>query len=230
MNSKKEKAVIYVTPEGTLVFGHLIKPDTQFNPDGDYLAIMRFSSEAAEELIEKIEAVYESNYENIKKQKKGKHIKKADLPFREEVDQDTDEPTGNLLFTFKQRAGGINKDGERWSRKIPIFDAKGKPIKTTDLNLWSGSTLKIAFEISGYFVASIGAGVSLRLKAVQILNLVEGGSADAEFFGFTEEEGFSIGADEEPIADDADDEPEDEDEESITDNEPEDEEVDSADF
>lgn len=229
MNNKKEKAVIYVTPEGTLVFGHLIKPDTQFNPDGDYLAIMRFSSEAAEELIEKIEAVYETNYENIKKQKKGKRIKKAELPFREEVDQDTDEPTGNLLFTFKQRAGGINKDGERWSRKIPIFDAKGKPIKTTDLNIWSGSTLKIAFEISGYFVASIGAGVSLRLKAVQILNLVEGGSADAEFFGFTEEEGFSIEEDEAGFTN-----YEDEDEESITDDEPEDEEVDeevdSADF
>ena len=225
MNNKKEKAVIYVTPEGTLVFGYLIKPGTEFNPDGDYLAIMRFSSEDAEELIEKIEAAYEANYENIKKQKKGKRIKKAELPFREEVDQDTDEPTGNLLFTFKQRAGGINKDGERWSRKIPIFDAKGKPIKTNDLNIWSGSTLKIAFEISGYFVASIGAGVSLRLKAVQVLNLVEGGSADAEFFGFTEEEGFSIEEDEAGFTN-----YEDEDEESITDDEPEDEEVDSADF
>jgi len=223
MNNKKEKAAIYVTPEGTLVFGHLIKPGTEFNPDGDYLAIMRFSSEDAEELIEKIEAAYEANYENIKKQKKGKRIKKAELPFREEVDQDTDEPTGNLIFTFKQRAGGINKDGERWSRRIPIFDAKGKPIKTTDLDIWSGSTLKIAFEISGYFVASIGAGVSLRLKAVQVLNLVEGGSADAEFFGFTEEEGFSIEEDEAGFTNY-------EDEESITDDEPEDEEVDSADF
>ncbi len=226
MNNKKEKAAIYVTPEGTLVFGHLVKPGTEYNPDGDYLAIMRFSSEDAEELIEKIEAAYEANYENIKKQKKGKRIKKAELPFREEVDQDTDEPTGNLIFTFKQRAGGINKDGERWSRRIPIFDAKGKPIKTTDLDIWSGSTLKIAFEISGYFVASIGAGVSLRLKAVQVLNLVEGGSADAEFFGFTEEEGFSIEEDETGFTN-----YEEEDEESITeDDEPEDEEVDSADF
>ena len=33
MNSKKEKAVIHTTPEGTLVFVHLIKPDTQFNRD-----------------------------------------------------------------------------------------------------------------------------------------------------------------------------------------------------
>ena len=85
--------------------------------------------------------------------------------------------------------------------------------------------IKNTFEISGYFVASIGAGVSLRLKAVQVLNLVEGGSADAEFFGFTEEEGFSIEEDEAGFTN-----YEDEDEESITDDEPEDEEVDSADF
>ena len=36
----------------------------------------------------------------------------------------------------------------------------------------------------------MGAGVSLRLKAVQIINLVEGGGASASNYGFDATEGY----------------------------------------
>ena len=50
----------------------------------------------------------------------------------------------------------------------------------------NGSRIKIAFEPFGYDVASIGIGASLRLKAVQIVDLV---NSDTGGFGFGEEEG-----------------------------------------
>ena len=36
----------------------------------------------------------------------------------------------------------------------------------------------------------IGAGVALRLRAVQVIQYVEGGTGSADRFGFDEEEGF----------------------------------------
>jgi len=37
-----------------------------------------------------------------------------------------------------------------------------------------------------YYTAMAGAGVSLRLRAVQVVKLVQGGSGDASGFGFDE--------------------------------------------
>ena len=42
-----------------------------------------------------------------------------------------------------------------------------------------------------YYVAAVGAGVSLRLKAVQIIDLKTGGGADASAYGFSATEGFT---------------------------------------
>ena len=42
--------------------------------------------------------------------------------------------------------------------------------------VWSGSEMKVSADMIPYYTAMAGAGVSLRLKAVQITKLVEGGA------------------------------------------------------
>ena len=50
--------------------------------------------------------------------------------------------------------------------------------------------LKVAFDPIPYYMASTNkAGVSLRLKAVQVIDLVTGGEKTADAFGFSEEDG-----------------------------------------
>ena len=44
--------------------------------------------------------------------------------------------------------------------------------------------MKASAELVHWFTAMAGAGVSLRLRAVQITKLVEGGSGNAEGYGF----------------------------------------------
>ena len=66
-----------------------------------------------------------------------------------------------------------------------VFDCKGKPL-VEQLIVGNGSRIKIAFEPYGYDVPSIGVGASLRLKAVQIVDLV---NAEVGGFGFGEEDG-----------------------------------------
>ena len=53
-------------------------------------------------------------------------------------------------------------------------------------SIWGGSLGKIAYQLVPYYVPAIGAGVSARLKAAQIIKLVEGKDQNV----FKEEDGF----------------------------------------
>ena len=70
-----------------------------------------------------------------------------------------------------------------------MFDATGKPI-AKDTIVWGGSEMKVSYELVPYHTTLVGAGVSLRLKAAQILKLVSGEGAAASSYGFSKEEGF----------------------------------------
>ena len=120
--------------------------------------------------------------------KEGKSVpkkpKSADPPYQIEED-------GSFVFSFKMTASGKRtKDGSTWTASPAIFDAQGKP--AVALRIGGGSALVISFEFYRFYTALIGAGVSLRMAAVQVLELVEWGRRDAEGFGFAQEEGFSV--------------------------------------
>ena len=81
--------------------------------------------------------------------------------------------------------------------KIPFVDAEGTPI-TDEIPLYSGSTVKLAFDQKPYTTPDM-VGTRLVLKAVQVITLsssagVDVGSIDddtaAELFGKTE--GFKV--------------------------------------
>ena len=72
------------------------------------------------------------------------------------------------------KASGVNgKTKERFTQRPALFDSKKRPI-TNGTVIWGGSQMKVAYQLAPYYVPAIGAGVSARLKAVQILKLVEG--------------------------------------------------------
>jgi hypothetical protein len=83
-------------------------------------------------------------------------------------------------FSFLDEAGG--------SLKTTVFKKMGPPI-------WGGSEGICAIEVGlgkdgepGYFIPGTAAcGLSLRLRGVQLLKLVQGGSSD---LGFGQEEGY----------------------------------------
>ena len=58
------------------------------------------------------------------------------------------------------------------------------------VNVWSGSKIKVNSLLYPYF-APIGAGISLKLNAVQVLDLVQGNGGN-EGFGFEEEDGYVL--------------------------------------
>lgn len=173
------KNQIIVTPKGQLVYPHLSKPDTKFDRDGVYRTVLRIENDAeGKAFVEQIETLVD-NFVNSLGPKK---VKRAPLPIKE------NEEDGTIEITLKCKAKGIRSDGTTWEQKPKIFDSKGTPFEPEGV-IWGGTVAKISFAPSLYNVAAIGAGISLRLKAVQIIDLVKGGSS-SDTYGFTEEEGL----------------------------------------
>ena len=103
------------------------------------------------------------------------HGAEAHLPYRKEVDQETEVETGFYLVRFKT--------------KFPprVFDRYGDPLKP-DVAVGHGSKIKVAYAHNLYPGTSIvDAGLGLYLQAVQVYDLVEAGSL-AEAYGFDVEE------------------------------------------
>ena len=170
-----EKLIQFTTPKGIAQYPWLSKPDTKFNEEGVYKVDLIIPKADAIPLLKQINEVFAENVDKQTKKAKGQDIQKAKPPYFEELD-DAGQPTGNVVLRFKSKY------------KPAIFDAKGIPI--VDSSIWGGSELKVNGSIAPYFTSMIGAGVSLRLSAVQVIQYVEGRSGGAEGFGFTEEAGY----------------------------------------
>ncbi|WP_051247723.1 hypothetical protein [Inquilinus limosus] len=110
-------------------------------------------------------------------------------------DPETEEPTGEIEFSFSRRASGEFKKGpragQRWNHKLAVFDARGKlMVKVPEI--WSGSIIKVQFTAEPYFIPGTGAcGLRLGLEAAQLIELVQGGERSAKSFGFGEEDGYT---------------------------------------
>ena len=139
----------FTSPQGTAIYPHLNKPDTQFNPDGIYKVDL--SMEDAESL--------ETLCQNAAISEFGSKAKFR-MPFRQ------DEESGQTIMKVK-------------SKYAPkIYDSTGQLMLGDQIpQLWGGSTLKVGGYITTYSVSG-SKGVSLQLTKVQVINPVSGNSDD----------------------------------------------------
>ena len=184
-----KKLPLFKTPAGVAVYPHLTKPDTRFVPEGQYQVKLRIPSEEAQDLIESLDKAFAEAQETAKEKNPGKKIKEATKPYVTEEDDEGNE-TGNIVVSFKCKAQITDKQGNTRVNSPKIFDSKNKEFPK-DEEIWGGSTLRVAFNAIPYYTAMAGAGISLRLKAVQIIDLVSGGGGgNGASYGFGEEDGY----------------------------------------
>jgi hypothetical protein len=166
--------ITFTTPKGIAAYPWLSRPDTKFSEEGDYKVNLILSKEDAKPIIEQINGVFAENVKEETKKNKGKEIKTANPPYMDELN-DEGKPTGNIIIKFKSKA----------AYPPALFDSKGNVM--LESNIWAGSTIRVNGSIAPYYTSMIGAGVAIRLRAVQVIQYVEG-SANPERFGFVEEE------------------------------------------
>jgi hypothetical protein len=198
----------FISPKGVFKFPSLTEPDygnKEFpKPNGVYKTglVVRADDPAVIAFLAKLQPVYDAAlqagceaFEKLKVdvRKKLKTLTPNPL-FTTLYDKETEEETGEISFSFSMPASGIaNKDTARerkWTAKPDLFDAKGRPmVKAT--KVWGGTVGKVSFEARDYFIPGTGAaGLSLRLKGAQIIELVSAGQRSAASHGFGEEEGY----------------------------------------
>jgi hypothetical protein len=184
------KSERFTSPAGIAKFPRLNEPDTKFKAEGEYKVTLVLTEEEANSILEKAKAPFEAfKAEEAKKLKKGQKLKEADLPVKDHYEGE-ELVEGMKEVTFKTKASGVSKKtGKAWEMKPALFDAKGKPLVPRP-NVGGGSKLKVSYSIGCYNTPAAGCGVSLRLEAVQVLDLKEFGGGDAKSYGFGEEEGY----------------------------------------
>jgi len=198
----KNKLPELTSPIGTFVYPKLSEPDygtDQYpKPDGEFAVKLRLdlSDDATQAFIRELTPHHEKAIEEAKDRfkelpvatrKKLKEISINEL-YNTVYDPDTEEPTGEIEFKIATKFSGEYKDGkragERWERKLAIFDNFGRPYQEK-VQIGGGTKGRLRAAVMPYFVPANGmAGVSLKLQAVQIVDLVQGGQRTAEDYGF----------------------------------------------
>ena len=181
---EETKGFIGVSPKGKAKWCKWQKPD-QF---GKYSVDLYIEDEEVrQEFINKLEELKEKAKKEVVA--KGKKIM-LDMPVYKEDDE------GNIFFNFKRDA--VKKDGTEI--KIPIYNVYGKEDKEFNALIGNGSIIKVKYAANPYYIpATKMLGVSLKLLAIQVIDLVEyqeGGSAG---FSNEAEDDFTTPTDEESV-------------------------------
>jgi hypothetical protein len=201
--AERKKLPTAVTPKGVAIWPRLNTPD-EYKGKLHYKTKLAFDADDAElaklrqTVSDLIDAKYDEIVEDLKANNKAgvaKKITKRDLDaiFKPEEDEETGEETGRVIINAKMLAAGVSaKTSKPWTRKLSIFDAKGKKLERPPF-INSGSELKLSLELLPYYMPNDKeVGVSFRLEAAQVITLVSGGSRNAAGYGFGEEEGDEI--------------------------------------
>jgi hypothetical protein len=176
----------HVTPAGVALWPRLSTPDTKFNKDGEYKVKLELGvdDDGVPELLQLLDELLDASWKEAVKDHPDKEIK-TNPAYAERDD-------GTAVINFKCRASGTRDDRSTWEFRPALFDAKGAPIKPSQVMIGSGSIMKVSFTTRPYYNAAQGAaGISLSLQAVQLLKLEEYGGR-AEDHGFGEEEGYEV--------------------------------------
>lgn len=169
------------SPFGPVDYPHLNRPDDKFNKDNPlYKGAQRLTGEVAEkfaaEIIEASDKALADFLESEEGQKLTPKQRKefaVYYPFEREED-DEGEPTGFILFDFKQNSVIRLKDGTTKEVKIGLYDAAGNEM---DKLVRHGSVVRFRYAMRPITMKSLKqVGVRLDFAMVQVKELAQGGS------------------------------------------------------
>ena len=196
------KKQTFVTPPMQVRYAYLVTPSTTHKADGQYtvkVAILDGTPEA-----EEFKAFLKGRYEEVIPEKlaqlspaqKNKLVRIP--PWQTEEDKDSGEETGYITLTFSMDAKVTRKkDGKVFEFQPDLFDAGNQMLSgaaKANLKLGAGSMVRVSYTADrGYCMEAtdannkkfIKSGLSVDLKAVKILSVVEFG-ASAGSYGFAD--------------------------------------------
>ena len=174
------------TPIGTALYPKLNTPDTKFNADGVYSVKLILEKDDYETMEAAIKPWFEKEYERLVKESgKPKLPRSLKLPMK--LNDDNQYEVFAKQVAQRETSKGLLTFG------VALFDSAGKKMNNPP-NIGSGSKMRVGVEPLAWFSPLIGVGYTLRLKAVQVIELTEY-AGDSGGFSFDEQEGGFISED-----------------------------------
>jgi len=197
-------ALKITTPACVASWPYLLEPDGKFCKPGEppvYKVDLVLDPEDADHaaFISKVLDYYEKCHQNLLDA--GERVKmRCDPPIQPQEDKQGD-PTGLMILKCKMKSAITSaKSGKTWEQRPKMYDAATNPLKP--INVGGGSLLKVAGEFVPFNSPKpVGAGITFRMKGVQVLKLVSGMGESAEDMGFGAEEGGFVSETEEGFTD-----------------------------
>lgn len=178
--AKKDKFIVY-TPTAELGYGYLRYPDTKYNPEGDYKQDFFLSAADAKEFCQSIEA-------DPRATAKGKKVKvkptKVDGQFKFKTKQHAKVKSGDEVFDVKPRL-------------YYVVDGKTVEYPEDAPTPYAGSKAQLELEVVPF--EGFGGGISFRLRAVRLIEIVEGAKGGTGNWDEVEE-GYTSKAITRPVA------------------------------
>jgi len=168
---KKERLPLRKTATGVSEWPTLIDPDYAFDSKGIYKAELILDLKDCQEDKDYIDNLIKKQKDEwVKLHGVNKKIPEENVPY--EVLGE-----GKVKFKFKLYASNQKRDGSTFTQRPDVRDNENQPWDKSKA-IWSGTTMKIAYEPVPYANSGIGLGVSLRLKGAQIIDLKQGGGVE----------------------------------------------------
>ena len=162
---------VLTTPKGKAIFPHLTEADTMFHPEGLFHVKLECPKAESEKIISAIKSGIAMEIKKQNDENPNKSIKYANAPY-EVIDE-------KVVFNFKLKASGTRKvDGKTFTQKPVISNADLTAFDDT-LQIWGDSILRVNFE-PYFWNMPIGIGCTLRLKEVQVCELVTGSASTSK--------------------------------------------------
>ena len=182
MTEKRKPLEIFQTTVGELNYPWLNEADTRYNPTGVFQTKIKISFDQAQDLIAQMERVRDAKFAELDPQKSATYSKKdvyevvftqpADDATEEEKESFVPEPTDFVEFKCKLNKVVTPQEGEPFTQSVILIDSDEAPLT---LPIWSGTKARIRGQIVPWAnAAQKQVGVTLRMKAVQVVDLVTG--------------------------------------------------------
>ena len=186
--------VTLTTPLATAVYPRLNEPDYKFDPSGTFSVTARVSAEEGQGLKDELDKMLDQHHQTLIKERRKPNLKRADLTVKPAYDDDGNE-TGELDFKFTMKPNVTTQTGKSWVQRPKLYDSQMQGFNGPVIG--GGSKIVVNFTPAPYYTAALGAGLKLRLNAVQIVELEEYKKAgDVESLGFAKHDNGFVATEE----------------------------------
>ncbi len=176
------------TPKGSFHWAHVGTPDTTFKAEGQFHVKLQLAGQEAEDMRNAVDTAH-ANWKSEVNKTKGQKAYQEFLPYKVVLGDDGME--SGIQFHFKMKASGVNsRTGQAFTQRPMVVGPDKTPLPT-NIKIANGSTGKVAYEMAPYQFGS-GLGIQLRLRGVQVLNLIEWNGDSADDSMFSVEDGYEV--------------------------------------